>query len=174
MWTLASTSPCGPSWPVMGIPLPLFSAMKTTERRSTLQSSLSRHQSSRAWRCRGVSGSQARDTRDLSPAASRQFPTVLGDTIYATCARISSLDVVKAATTARTMTCICTTRPSRTWSAGVAMFHRLKAATHHRHIVSNMCSNPSICSFSFPQAYNATPVKWLKLFGVRTRRRGKL
>ena len=77
--------------------------MKTTERHSTLQSSLSRHQSSRAWRCRGASGSQARDTRDLSPAISRQFPMVLGDTAGPTCARISSLDAVQAATTARTM-----------------------------------------------------------------------
>ena len=45
------------------------------------------------------------------------------------------------------------------------MFHRplLKAATHHRYNVSNMCSNPSICPSSFLQAYNATPFKWLKL-----------
>ena len=43
------------------------------------------------------------------------------------------------------------------------MFYRslLKAATQHRHIVPNMCSNPSICSSNFPQAYNATSFKWL-------------
>ena len=44
---------------------------KTTGRQSILQSILSRHQSSRAWRCCGVSGSLATGTRDLSPAASR-------------------------------------------------------------------------------------------------------
>ena len=50
-----------------------------------------------------VSGSLARVTRDLSPAASRRFPMVLGDTAGVTCAGISSLDVVRAATAARTI-----------------------------------------------------------------------
>ena len=35
-------------------------------------------------------------------------------------------------------------------------------ATHYRYIVPNICSNPSICPYSFLQAYNATPFKWLK------------
>ena len=67
------------------------------------------------------------------------------------------------------LTCICITRPSRTWSTGVGMFDRLllKAATHHRYIVPNMC-NSSICPSSFPQAYNTTPFKWLKLYNRST------
>ena len=58
-------------------------------------------------------------------------------------------------------TCICTLCPSRTWSAGVGMFHRLllKAATHHQYNVPNMCNNLSICPFSFLQDYNVTPFK---------------
>ena len=80
-----------------------YSSLKTTERHSTLQPTLSRHQSSRVQRCRGVSGSVVRGTRDLSPAASRWFPMVLGDTAGATCTRISSLDTVRAATAAHTM-----------------------------------------------------------------------
>ena len=70
----------------------LLSSVKTTERHSTFQSTLSQHQSSHAWWCRGVSGSLARGTRDMSPPASRQFPIVLDDTAGATCAWISSLD----------------------------------------------------------------------------------
>ena len=64
------------------------------------------------------------------------------------------------------ITYVCTTQPSRTWSAGVGMFHKpvLKAATYHQYIVPNMCSNPSVCPSSFPQAYSAIPFKWLKLF----------
>ena len=71
----------------------------TTERHSTLQLTLS-HQSRHA---RDVSGSLARGTRDLSPAASRLFPMVLGDKAGTTCAWISPLDAVRAATAARTM-----------------------------------------------------------------------
>ena len=74
--------------------------LKSIECHSTLQSTLSRHQSNRAWRCRG---SLAIGTRNLSPAASRRFPMVLGDTASATCAQISSLDAVRAATAARTV-----------------------------------------------------------------------
>ena len=68
------------------------------------------------------------------------------------------------------LTCFSTTRPSRTWSTGVGKFHRplLKAATHHGYIVSNMCSNSSICPSSFPHAYNAIPLKWLNLFNRST------
>ena len=53
-----------------------------------------------------------------------------------------------------------------TWRAGHA---------HHRYIVPNMCSNPSICPYSFPQAYKVTPFKWWKLFNMSrlcTLRRG--
>ena len=58
----------------------------------------------------GLSGSLARGKRDLSPAASRRFPRVLGDTVGATCARISSL---YTATDARTM--------RRSWRASVLL-----------------------------------------------------
>ena len=42
------------------------------------------------------------------------------------------------------------------------MFYRplLRTDTQHRYIVSNMCSIPSLCPSSFPQAYSATPMKW--------------
>ena len=53
-----------------------------------------------AWLRRGVSGSLARGTRDLSSTASRLFPMVLSDIAGATFARISSLD---AAISPRTM-----------------------------------------------------------------------
>ena len=63
---------------------------------------------------------------------------VLGDATGASCTRISSLNAVRAATSAHAMhrswrasvlkrsifTCICTTRPSRTWSTGVGMLQR--------------------------------------------------
>ena len=81
----------------------LLSSLKTTERHSTLQSTLSRYQSSRARRCHGVSGNLSRGTCDLSPAASKRFPMFLGDTTGAKYACISFLDAVRAAATARTM-----------------------------------------------------------------------
>ena len=56
------------------------------------------------------------------------------------------------------LTCVCTTRPSRTWSMCVGMFHRPLLI-----LVPNMWRNPSICSKRFPLAYNATPFKWPKL-----------
>ena len=74
----------------------LLSSLETTERHSTLQSILSRHQSSRAWQCYGISGSLARGTRDLNPAASRRFPMFLCDTAGVTDARISSLNAANA------------------------------------------------------------------------------
>ena len=89
----------------------LLSSLKKTEHHSTLQSTLSRHQSSRARRCRGASGSLARRARDLSPAISRRFPMVLGDTVSARCARNSFLDAVWATTAARTV--------HRSWCASV-------------------------------------------------------
>ena len=50
-----------------------------------------------------LSGSLAKGTSNLSPAASRQFQMVLGDTAGATCALISSLNAVQSVTTARTI-----------------------------------------------------------------------
>ena len=78
------------------------SSLKTTERHPTLQSTLSRYQNSRAWRCRDVSGSVARGTCDLNRAASRRFLMVLVDTAGAICTRISSLNNLRAATGTRT------------------------------------------------------------------------
>ena len=89
----------------------LLLSLKTTECHSTLKLTLSRHQSSHAWRSHGVSGSLAKGTCDPSPAASRQFPMVLDDTAGATCAQISSLDAVWAATAD------CTMR--RSWCASI-------------------------------------------------------
>ena len=103
----------------------LLSSLKTTERHSTLRSSLSRPQSSHTWRCHDISGNLARGTRDLSHPANRQFPMVLGDTAGATCARISSRNAATAArNNVSTLTCVCTTWPSRTWSTRVGMFYR--------------------------------------------------
>ena len=68
---------------------------------------LSRHQSSHAWRCCGVSGSKAKGISDLSPSPSRRFPMVLGQTAGATCFRISSRNALLAATAARTMRRSC-------------------------------------------------------------------
>ena len=104
------------------------------------------------------------------------FPVVLGNTIGATGAQISSPECYSGSHhcmhNASVLTCICTMRPSRTWSISMGMFHRplLKAATHHQYIVHNMCSNPSICPSSFLQAYNVTPFKGLKLFNRSTYR----
>ena len=78
----------------------LLSSLKTIDSHSTLQMTLSRHQSSRPWRCRGLSGSLARGTRDLSPAVNRRFSMVLGHTADALSVRISSLDAVLAAISA--------------------------------------------------------------------------
>ena len=55
--------------------------------------------------------SLVRGTRDPRPAASKRFPIVLGDTAGETCARISSLDYVRAANAARIM--------HRSWRASV-------------------------------------------------------
>ena len=88
---------------------------KTTERHSTLQSTLSWHQSSCAWWCRGVNCCLARGTCYLSPATSRLFPMVLGDTAGAIRAWIFSLDSVWEATAAHTM--------CRSWRESVLIGH---------------------------------------------------
>ena len=55
----------------------LLSSLKTTERHSTLQSTLSQQQSSRARRCPDVSGILTRGACDLSPDARKRFPKIL-------------------------------------------------------------------------------------------------
>ena len=159
----------------------LLSSLKTTERHPTLQSTLSRHQSSRAWRCHGVSGSLARGTRDLSSAANRLFPKVLCDTADATCAQISSLDAVWVATTARTM---CSSWRSSVPRGRPEPGLRLwECSTDHcwkqRHTTTNtLCPKYSTirrCLSNFPYAYNATPSNgWSCSRGVCTRRRTML
>ena len=89
----------------------LLLSLKTTRVPFHSPVDLSRCQNSRAWRRRGVGGNLVRGTHELSPAASRRFPMVLGHTAGATCDRVSSLDAVRAATAARTM--------CRSWRASV-------------------------------------------------------
>ena len=122
----------------------LLSSLKTTDCHSTLQSTLSQHQSSQAWWCNGVSGSLVRGTHDLSPAASRWFPMVLVDTANATCAQISSLDAVQAATVTHAV------RRSHVYLYHVA--------------VQNLVCRCGICPFSLTQTCNTNSLKWLKLF----------
>ena len=86
----------------------LFCLLKRTECHSTLQSTLSRHQSSPALRFRGISGSLTRGTRDVSHATRKRFSMVLCDTAGTTCARISFLFAVTAVRTMR-----------RSWRASV-------------------------------------------------------
>ena len=125
----------------------LLSSLKTTEHHSTLHSILSRHQSSRPWRCRGVGGSLASGTRGQSPA-------------------------VRAVTAARTRrrcwraSVLCVRPKPGLWVWEYSTGH-LRAVAHHRYIVLNMYSNPSICPSIFLLANNAAPSKWLKLFNRR-------
>ena len=101
--------------------------------------------------------------RDLSPAASRLFQMVLGDTAIATCARISSLD---AAIDARTVL--------RSWCASVLHGHSelglqvWECSTDHCwkqwHTTHTLCltfAKIFLCISSFPHAYNAPLFKWL-------------
>ena len=101
-----------------------------------------------------------------SPAASRWFPMVLSDTASAICARSSSLDTVRAATAARTM--------RRSWRASLLRVRpepgvrggKIPHTTAENsdtppiHCIQHVW-HPSIWPSSFPQAYNATPFKWL-------------
>ena len=133
----------------------LVSSLMTKERHFSLQSILSRHQSSYVWLFRGVSGNLARGTCDLSLAAIRRFPMVLDDTASATCARIISLQGVPVATALLIMRQSLPAFVPR-GRAGPVLRPLLKA-THHRYIVPNW--NPSICPSSFSQTYSATPFK---------------
>ena len=119
----------------------------------------------------GVSGSLARGTRNLSPAANRRFPMVLGDTAGATCAWISFLDALWAATSARTM------HPS--WHASVLRgcpelgIQLWECSSDHcwkqRHTIDTLCPTwAAIRRYAHPTShrpmYNMIPFKWLKLF----------
>ena len=143
----------------------LLSSLKTTEHLSTLQSTLSWHQSSLAWRCHDVSGNLARGTRDLSHPASRQFPMVLGDTVGATCARISSRNAATAArNNVSTLTCVCTTLPSRTWSTRVGMFYRHCWKQQHAPIRSAQHVQQSVdISIQRPAGLQCDPIQMAEL-----------
>ena len=110
--TLTRSTPCTCRlYPSRAYRENLLSSLKTTGRHSVLQSTLVRHQCSRAWRCHDVNGSQSRGTCDLSPVASKRFPMFLDDTTCAKYAWISLLGALLASATTRTM------RPS--WRASV-------------------------------------------------------
>ena len=98
----------------------LLSSLKTKERHFSLQPTLSLHQISRAWRCRGVSGSLARGTRDLGPAASRRW-NMFPDFFPGCCSgghRFSHNTSI--------LTYVCTTLPAKNlvYGCGMGMFHR--------------------------------------------------
>ena len=125
----------------------LLSTLKTTERHSTFQSTLSRHQSTRAWRCRGVSGGLTRGTHDLNPAASRRFPMLLDDTVGATCALIFFPWILFGRPP---LLAQCVDPDVRLYYAAVQNLvygcrnvpqKLLKSSTHHGYIVPNMWSN---------------------------------
>ena len=55
------------------------------------------------------------------------------------------------------LTCLCTTRPFKTWSTGVGIFYRplLKAATHHRYIVQQSFN----MSIQLPAGLKCDPIQ---------------
>ena len=151
-----------------------LSSLATTKRHSTFQSTHSEHQNSRACRCRGVSGSLAKGTRDQSPAASGRFPKVLGDKAGATRAQISSLDAVRVATATRKM--------CRSWRASVLLgrpergLRVWECSTYHywkqRHTTDILCPTyAAIRRYVHPQC-DPPSNGWSCLTVVRTRRRG--
>ena len=146
-------------WHSPGLNHTVYVHHSPTECPSTPQSTLWRHQSSRAWRCRIVSGSLARSTHDLSPAASRQFSMILGDTTSATCARISSLDAVWAATAALTMrqswcaSLLCGRPEPGLWVWECSTDHCWK----QRHTIDTLCPTCSeICQYVHPASCRPT------------------
>ena len=129
--------------------------------------------SSRAWRYTGVIGSLAIGTRDLSLAASRRFPMVLGDTAGATCFRISSLDAVRAATVLARYVDLHLRRYYAAVQNLVCGCGNVSQITSERSdtppiYCAQHVQQTSICPSSFPQAYSATSFKWLKLFNSST------
>ena len=157
----------------------LLSSLKKIGRHSTPQSTLSRHQSSRAWRYRGVSGNVIRSVGDLSLAVSRQFPMVLGDITGARCAQISYQDAVRSAIAARTMRppwrmTVLHDRPEpglRVW----------ECSTDHcwkqQHTADTLCPTCAAIRRYFHLASRRPTLRpnsngWSCSTGVRTRRRG--
>ena len=97
------------------------------------------------------------------------FPTVSGDTAGAPCAGISSLDATAARTMRRSWRAsIPLTVQNLVYVCGVIPQSTAESSAHHRYIALNTCSNPLICPSSLPQAYNAIPFEWLKLFNRST------
>ena len=105
-----------------------------------------------------LDGVVARRTRDLSPAASRRFPMVLGDTAGAKCAQMCSLDAVRAATVARTM--------RRYWRASVLRGrpeHGLRVwecstdyCWKQRHTIDTLCPTCAIRRYVHPASRRPT------------------
>ena len=111
----------------------LISWMKTAERSFTLQSTLSLHQSSHAWRYRGVSGLSGQRHTWSESCCKQTVPNgpwwhnrcnICPD-FFPGCGHRCSLN-------ASILTCVCSKWPSSTCSKGVGMFHRplLKAPIH--------------------------------------------
>ncbi|KAJ8888463.1 hypothetical protein PR048_007953 [Dryococelus australis] len=98
---------------------PLIRSLNITERNSILHAILSRRHRRRAWLCCGRRGSVAESILARNPAASRRFPIVRVDTPGATYHLIPAVDAIRSASAVLTMrpivTCVCATRPSRTW-----------------------------------------------------------
>ena len=113
----------------------------------------------------GVSSSLARGTCDLSPAASRRFPMVLGGTADVTCAWISSLDAVWAATIARTMHqswCVsvlhgCPELGLRMWECSTRLL--LKAVIHHQYIVPQYVQQSIDMSIQLSAGLQCDPIQ---------------
>ena len=156
----------------------LLSSLKTTKCHFTFQSTLSQQQSSSAWWCRGVSGSLAIDTCDLSSAASRWFPMVLGDTAGATCARISSLDVIWVATAACTMrqsqcAFVLHGHPEPVYGWGNVPQTTAESSDTSPVYCAQHVQQSINMSSQLPTGLQCDPFKWLKLFNrVHTHRQG--
>ena len=130
----------------------VLSSLKTTERHSTVQSTLSRHQGSRAWRCFGLSGSLTRGTYDLI----HNWPCwhnrcKMCPDFFPGCYSGGH----RCSHNASILTCVCTMRPPE---SGL----RVWECRHTTDILYPHLQQSAICPSSFPQVYNVTPFEWLK------------
>ena len=118
----------------------------------------------------GVNGSLVRGMCDLSPAASKRFPGVLGDTAGVICclgllferlpllAQCINLDVHLYYVAIQNLVYGYGNVPQSTAESSVTPL--IHCAQHVQQSVD--------MSINFPQAYNATTFKWLKLFNRTT------
>ena len=120
------------------------------------------HQSTLACRC----GNLARDICDLGSAASWLFPMVLGDIAGAPCARISSLDAVRAvialALCVDIDVCLYYPEPRlRVWECSTDYCWKQWNTT------DTLCPTSSAihrCIYPASRRHETIPLKWLKLF----------